>query len=628
MLKSKIIFTALPIVMLALMGFLMFSGIKDDAIIIDEDPHIGAGYSYLKKGDFRLNPEHPPLMKDLGALPLLRMKLTEPWEHKSWVSDINGQWEFGRALIFGGGNNADIITQAAKKPMIAFTLLFGLVLFLWTRKNFGNTVAMLATFFYTFSPTFLAHGRFVTTDVGAAAGFFVATVLFLRFLKNPTSGNVLWAGLGLGFAFLAKFSTFMLLPIFFIVLAVWIFAHRKPAEAQEAPHPHLPFIARGIAHQEEHIAQQARYLYAFWPMLWKFIWVVLAAYIAIYPLYWHHTRNYPLERQKADTEHILASYSVGVMRKAASFMEKRDLYPQYQNLVREFPKNLVVWGSDKLLFKPYAEYFLGLLMVFQRSAGGNTAYFFGEISKYGSTWYFPVVYALKEPFALHLLTFAVLLFGITRIRRPMRRREWLQTHITEIAFAVGIAFYWWASMRSILNIGIRHVLPTFPFIYILVALGVVSLYRCLLNKKLLIWGFRLVLVSLMLWQASSVLRVHPFYLAYFNEAAGGPEGGAQYVVDSNLDWGQDIKRLAQFVDARGIDEIWVDYFGWADPAYYLGNKRKWLSSCDEPKKGWVAVSASFYQGSHEKPACDYRRWLPLEKRVASIGYSIYVFHNE
>ena len=82
------------------------------------------------------------------------------------------------------------------------------------------------------------------------------------------------------------------------------------------------------------------------------------------------------------------------------------------------------------------------------------------------------------------------------------------------------------------------------------------------------------------------------------------------------------------MDARGIDEIWVDYFGWADPAYYLGNKRKWLSSCDEPKKGWVAVSASFYQGSREKPACDYRRWLPLESRVASIGHSIYIFYNE
>src|SRR3989338_6742069 len=222
------------------------------------------------------------------------------------------------------------------------------------------------------------------------------------------------------------------------------------------------------------------------------------------------------------------------MRKAADIMISQNVFPQHEKAVREFPQNLVIWSSDKLLLKPYSEYFLGLLMVFQRAAGGNTAYFWGEITKYGSHWYFPAVYALKEPLTLHILTLAALLFGVMRIRRPLRGREWLRAHITEIAFAICIAFYWWASMRSILNIGVRHVLPTFPFIYILVALGVTSLYRYLMDKKLLMWGFRLVLAALILWQASSVLRVHPHYLAYFNEAAGGPEGGHRYVVDSNL----------------------------------------------------------------------------------------------
>ena len=147
-------------------------------------------------------------------------------------------------------------------------------------------------------------------------------------------------------------------------------------------------------------------------------------------------------------------------------------------------------------------------------------------------------------------------------------------------------------------------------------------------SSIILWVFGLVVVALFAWQAYGVLRIHPFYLAYFNEIANGPEGGAEWVVDSNLDWGQDLKRLAQFVEANNIQEIYLDYFGWADPYYYLGDKRKWLSSCDAPRKGWVAVSASFYQGSFEKPECDYRRWIPLEKRVASIGYSIYVFHVE
>ncbi|MDO8558110.1 MAG: glycosyltransferase family 39 protein [bacterium] len=649
--RKKLIVNGIALAMLAVMGGLMFLSIEDDAIIIDEDPHIGAGYSYLRTGDFRLNPEHPPLMKDLGALPLLWMNLKEPWGHKSWVSDINGQWEFGRALIFGSGNDADAITQAVKIPMMLFTLFLGLIIFLWTKKEFGEKTALLATFFYAFSPTFLAHGRFVTTDVGASAGFFVATIAFLRFLKNPTDGNVLWAGLALGFAFLVKFNTFMLLPIFFIMMVLWVIAYKKRHVSHIPPsqHAHLPFSGRGETHAEEHFEDEAERHAHFWPMLFKFIAVVIVAYIAIYPLYWHHTRNYPNERQKADTTQILTTYSVGAMRGLAALMQEKDIYPQYAPYVLDFPKNLVIWGSDKLLLKPYAEYFLGLLMVFQRVAGGNTTYFLGEVSKYGSPWYFPVVYALKEPLTIHLLTIIALIFALTGVRGLLKGRAWLRAHFTEIAFLLVAAFYWWTSVRAILNIGVRHILPAFPFIYIVVSQQIITLYKKIAsppktdpaigaipatmpvpkNSMVLIrWGLHMILGALMLWQALSVLRVHPFYLAYFNEMAGGPDGGAEYVTDSNLDWGQDLKRLAQFVEERDIKEIWFDYFGWADPYYYLKEKRKWLSSSDGPKKGWVAVSASFYQGSRQNPKEDYRLWLTPDKLVATIGHSIYVFYVE
>ena len=79
----------------------------------------------------------------------------------------------------------------------------------------------------------------------------------------------------------------------------------------------------------------------------------------------------------------------------------------------------------------------------------------------------------------------------------------------------------------------------------------------------------MILGALIAWQSVTVLRVHPSYLAYFNEIAGGPDGGWRYVTDSNLDWGQDLKRLSEFVEERGISEIHLDYFGTADPAYYL-----------------------------------------------------------
>ena len=98
--------------------------------------------------------------------------------------------------------------------------------------------------------------------------------------------------------------------------------------------------------------------------------------------------------------------------------------------------------------------------------------------------------------------------------------------------------------------------------------------------------------------------------------------------DSNLDWGQDLKRLSQFVEERAIPEIQLDYFGSADPAFYLKEKYRGISKCSELQKGWVAVSATVYPGVPWRPECDYRRWLPMEKLVTKIGYSIFVFRME
>jgi len=120
--------------------------------------------------------------------------------------------------------------------------------------------------------------------------------------------------------------------------------------------------------------------------------------------------------------------------------------------------------------------------------------------------------------------------------------------------------------------------------------------------------------------------VHPSYLAYFNEITGGPDGGYRYVLDSNLDWGQDLKRLEKFVEQRGISKISLDYFGSVEPTYYLHEKYAVMHACEVPSAGWVAVSAMVYQGSPWLPECDYRRWLPEDQMAAKIGYSIFVFH--
>ena len=333
--------------LLALMALLMSWSAAGDAVTSDEDEHISAGFSYLTKGDLRLNPEHPPLMKDLAALPLLGMNLKAPWDHPSWTEEVNGTDRFARAFLLHSGNDLETIVQTARKPMIVFTVLLGLAVFFCTRCMFGGAAALLATFFFAFSPTFLAHGRLVTTDVGASAGFFIATIAYLHFLEKPTIPNVLLAGAGLGFALLTKFSTFLLLPIDFILTLLWAALSRSsPVTAQEKCH-----TCR--AERETHKIHTVR------RWLGGYFAIVTLAFLTIFPVYWLHTRNYPPERERRDATEILSWLSVGVMRRAADFVASRHLPRSIEHAVRDFPKGIVIFMAGKPVLRAYAPYFLG-----------------------------------------------------------------------------------------------------------------------------------------------------------------------------------------------------------------------------------------------------------------------------
>ena len=144
-------------------AIIAYASAWNDSIIVDEDPHIGAGYSYLVKQDMRLNPEHPPLVKDFAALPLLFLGLDhDAFETKSWQEDINGQWDFGRALIFK--NNAILITHVAKIPPL---ILF--VIAAW----------FVCVFAYSHGAQPLCHDRYPR-----GTGCLVGDVLFFEIFKN------------------------------------------------------------------------------------------------------------------------------------------------------------------------------------------------------------------------------------------------------------------------------------------------------------------------------------------------------------------------------------------------------------------------------------------------------------
>jgi hypothetical protein len=590
-------------VLLALMAALMFTSAWNDTATSDDNVALIAGYSYLRTQEFRLEPQNPPLIKSLAAVPLLFMALHEPWSTNpasGWAQadpDI-----VGREFLYHSGNDADAIFRAARVPMILFALAFGVVLFLWTRKHYGDATALLTLFFFAFSPTFIAHGRFVATDLGATAGFFLGITSYLRFLKSPTRNNILLAGVALGFALLTKFSTIALLPIYLTLAVIWVLL----TDVQ----PRRPFfeVRRGIAGARAFALRMPD------KQQWRALGEIFArtaaifgvALLVIYVIYLHHTWNYPPEMQRASAIWHKEIYGLGGTA-----------------------KDIVIWASDKPLLRPWAEYFLGLLVALKASGWGQPLFFFGQVYDTGLRIYFPVAYLLKEPLALHLLTLIALLFSAWQFSRRERSRgaltRWLATHLTELAFLIVLTVYWTALIRSNMNIGVRHLLPAFPFMFILIARQLVKLYESLVrppHRRFAVIGMAVLLG----WQALSVLRVHPSYLAYFNELAGGPDGGWRYLNDSNLDWGQDVGRLAAYVDRQGITGIHAETFGPPDLGYYLKEKYLGPVGCGAPPKGWVALSAMIYTGAPWNRSCDYRKKLPIETVKARIGHSIFVFY--
>ncbi|MBI4059468.1 glycosyltransferase family 39 protein [Candidatus Giovannonibacteria bacterium] len=612
--KSNLI----AIIILGMMFLILITSSLNDSATFDEVAHLGAGYTYLKYADSRLNPEHPPLIKDIAAFPLMFLNLNFDIKQAFWTDENvhDRQWIAGNLLLYGQGNSPDKILFFSRLGVMLLAILFGWLLFRWASSLYGGRVGAFVLFFYAFSPTFLAHSRYVTTDLAAAFGFFIGLATFVRFLEKQNFKRLILAGVSLGVALLLKFSIFLLAPVYGILALLWVFLESR--EDSWAP---------------ERRGKMKSFLKSSGLLFCKLFLAGLIALAVIWAVYLWHVANYPQEQQLKDAVFVLSTFG---MRPLAE---------------------LDFWLIKSGILRPLGQYFLGLLMVIQRAGGGNTAYYLGEVSASGWISYFPMAYLLKETVAFHLLTGLALFLAARKIKNSGEKRmgallDWLKDNFALTASFFFIAFYWAYSLKSPLNIGIRHVLPTFPFIYLLVSREIVSWFyrprpeepQTLFDRlKTLYKNFiepvpKLVLISfLMLSLAASVIFAFPFYLSYYNELVG-IENGWRYIVDSNYDWGQDLKRLKNALEEKNIpgagEKIYLDYFGGGSPRYYLGSQYEpWWSAKGPPPPGsYYAVSISILEGAWGRPTGDIvikpedaYAWLRGLEPLGRGGMSIFIY---
>lgn len=562
------------IVIVAAASIIAVASSWHDAPIVDEDPHIGAGYSYIAGHTYEFNPEHPPLAKDLAGLALAFLHIN-PSILPTHEAAVNDQWNFGRALIYHSGVDPILLIHVARLPLILFFIFGAWLVFVWARRTYNSRAGLLAVFLFSLCPTVIAHARFVTTDVAALFGVLFSSYFFLRYLSKQTTQNFWLAAITFGVALLTKFSMFLLIPYFLILAIVWAWT------------------------EQYHFFKPACRL------IGKTLLIMLVGFVVIVgPIYQLHIYKYPTAQQKTDAEFILNGYQV----------------PAFANLI--------MWGIDKPLIRPYAQWMLGMAMVFQRAEGGNRTYFLGQVSSTSFKTYFPVVYAIKEPIPFLILLAAAIIVGWQTWRRSKDSfKQKIRGRFPAFMMLLWIAIYVASSITARLNIGIRHLMPIYGFTFVLVAGQIEPL---LFSSKKWIKYTALILLG---WYVLEFASVYPYYLTYFNEFAGGPSGGHNFVADSNLDWGQDLWRLGDYIRDNKIQKITLDYFGWADPDFYLKTSIQWMHAGqytnkiqflnDNPTGGWIGVSVTYYQESTVDPAKPYA-WLG--KPTTAIGNSIYLWH--
>jgi hypothetical protein len=560
-------------------GLALYVGLAVDSMrrtsaTYDEPAHISAAWTHLKLHDYRLSPDHPPLVQSLAAVPLLFMDVKMDPTDEAWTG--HAIWRFARHWLYIWNDAGRLLFWGRLAIALVGAALVGAI-FLWARVRFGPGPALVAVFLAVLSPDLLAHGQVVTTDMGAAATMFLAVVAFDAVLQRTTAARVVLAGAALGAALATKLSALGLGPIL-LALAVARIADPRPlvtAFGHERP----------VAGRAARAAVLAGVLLALLPIAVAVIWAA-----------------YGFQRSFGADPGLAATFPWEAMKAT---------HPLVQGVIQ------AARGLG-LLPDPYL---FGFLRFFQHSEA-RRAFLLGHVSATGFPQFFLVSFLVKTPLPL---------LGLLLCAAAGRGRDAARPGALAAAWIPFLAYAALTQTRG-LNIGHRHLLPLYPFAFVLAGAAGAWLPRRLGRAG------ALALAALLGWYAWGTLRVHPHELAYFNEAVGGPANGWRVLVDSSLDWGQDLSRVEPWMRGHGIRHYKLSYFGSASPRYH-GITGEMLPGYSSPRVPRVtrevrpgdilAVSATNLQGIYiedeDQPLMARIRQL---SPIGRIGYSILVFRAD
>jgi len=523
-------FGLLAVLIAILHAFMAITATMEKSPTYDEPAHLTAGYSYWLKNDFRLDPENGNLPQRWASLPLL---LSPPnfisLENQSWQRASEGM--SSHQFFYERGNDFEEMLQRGRIMMALFSAALCLLIYRCSREFFGPIGGLLSEIVAAFDPTMLAHGALVTSDI-AATLFFTASVWTIwRMLKKLTPASLALAALSLSGLFLAKFSAPIVLPVMSILGAIRVFS-RYPILAQVA---RWQMVITGKWKKAGAIAMSFAFLGS----------TVLLAIWASF------------------------GFRFDALTDAGAGREVLDRRWDYTLANHTSAENLVAFVRTHHLL-PEA-YLYGVAYVHRHSID-RPAFLDNQWSIVGFRSFFLRTFLYKTTPALFCLLALALVATALRWRsgrRFFRPSSWAPARIDCMRFApfwVFALIYGAFALTSSLNIGHRHILPIYPALFI--ACGACSYFFQEKKRSLAACAVAIAL----LWQMGESLGIRPDYLAYFNEFAGGPGRGYEHLVDSSLDWGQDLPGLKTWLDEHRATvagkPLYLAYFGSAEPQSY------------------------------------------------------------
>lgn len=555
--------------LLAFMSLQMLAVVWRKSITVDEVVMIPAAYYHLAAGNCQLVHEHPPLSKILAGIPLLFIQPdeTDPRKWDQAPDSPIGKWTYEERFWEENPRLFESISFWARVPMIALTVLTGILVFAFARELFGDTAAVLAVALFVLEPTLNAHGRVVQTDVPAAFGYLLTTYALYKYLRTRSLRRALLLGAAGGVACLTKFSMLMVAPaIGAVYLALWWRRWRMQGPAKS-------LVKHALV-------------------------TMLAALFVINAAYFFDHRPLGLE-------------GVKWLHESAP----------------DYPEGIVRFVEAVTYLLP-TDFVLGVLWQIRHNRSGHNAGLLGMYSRTGWWYYFPIAFAFKATIPFLLLSLAALGWGFERLVRGRERRF--------LFLLVPFALYAAASFAGALNLGVRYFLPGYMFLFILGGALLERLWRAKRSRR----AGAVLAAALLAWMCVEAARAYPDHMSYMNQLAY-KQPHWWYLSDSNVEWGDDTRALAEYLRAKGETKVRAMFLGGFLTLHHYGvDYLDALAVPKGPPPRYTALGASFINGStvpehtrEGRPATDeervntfdeYRRRTP--EKV--FGGSIYLFRED